>query len=323
MREKDNRRVVRRLFFSSAVGSVAYICSDASSALALQTSALATLRTNKNYRLFVTNYSHEEEQQYYQIAEGEKETYSEHQYGWDDWDSYWEKNDDTSWFPMTDAVLEEVVKSRHLIMDEGANDATPTSTEILLESLKLEPIDAVTSQDIDGQFLRMVSNEVEYGEDCVFDYEAAANSFGIATKEEEFVCDANDYWEELEDRNQIRKKFGMAPLTPEQFVLLQAQIVEMEMKGQEKLAVAKQIRREKEEAAAALLAANDRKNRNSNSVLKDFFRLFEDTCESNYDCKRPMICCDFGFKRQCCDAGKMAKSFYGEYAMIPIPRSID
>jgi len=162
MMEKDNRRVVRRLFFSSAVGSVAYICSDASSALALQTSALATLRTNKNYRLFVTNYSHEEEQQYYQIAEGEKETYSEHQYGWDDWDSYWEKNDDTSWFPMTDAALEEFVKSRHLIMDEGANGATPTSTEILLESLKPEPIDAVTSQDIEEQFLRMVSNEVEY-----------------------------------------------------------------------------------------------------------------------------------------------------------------
>jgi hypothetical protein len=112
--------------------------------------------------LFVTNYSHEEEQQYYQIAEGEKETYSEHQYGWDDWDSYWEKNDDTSWFPMTDAALEEFVKSRHLIMDEGANGATPTSTEILLESLKPEPIDAVTSQDIEEQFLRMVSNEVEY-----------------------------------------------------------------------------------------------------------------------------------------------------------------
>ena len=214
-------------------------------------------------------------------------------------------------------------------MDEGANDATPTSTEILLESLKLEPIDAVTSQDIDGQFLRMVSNEVEYGEDCVFDYEAAANSFGIATKEEEFVCDANDYWEELEDRNQIRKKFGMAPLTPEQFVVLQAQIVEMEMKGQEQLAAAKQIRREKQQeeeaaAAAALLAANDGKDRNNNnSVLKDFFKLFQDTCESNYDCNRPMVCCDFGFKRQCCDGEKTAKSLYGEYAMIPIPQSID
>lgn len=167
----------------------------------------------------------------------------------------------------------------------------------------------------------------EHGEVCVFDYEAAANSFGIATKEQEFVCDANDYWKELEDRNQIRKKFGMAPLTPEQFVVLQAQIVEMEVKGQEKLALAKQIKRDREEEeekeSSTLLTANDSKNSNRNSILKDFFSLFEDTCETNYDCNRPLVCCDFGFKRQCCDGGKTAKSLYGEYAMIPIPRSID
>jgi len=77
------------------------------------------------------------------------------------------------------------------------------------------------------------------GEVCVFDYDAAASSFGIATKEQEFVCDANDYWKELEERNQLRRKFGMAPLTPEQFVVLQAQIADMEEKGQAKLTVAK------------------------------------------------------------------------------------
>jgi len=42
-----------------------------------------------------------------------------------------------------------------------------------------------------------------------------------------------------------------------------------------------------------LLAANNGKNRNNNSALKDFFRLFQGTCESNYDCNRPMaiVCC--------------------------------
>jgi len=125
---------------------------------------LATLKSYKS-QLFVNNYySHEEEQQNYQITE-EEETYSEHKYTWDDWDSYWEKDDDTSWFPMTDALLEEFVKNnmQMTMMEEGgANGATPTSTEMLLESLKPEPIDAVTSQDIEEQFLRMVSNEVEY-----------------------------------------------------------------------------------------------------------------------------------------------------------------
>jgi hypothetical protein len=157
----------------------------------------------------------------------------------------------------------------------------------------------------------------EHGGVCVFDYEAAATSFGIATKEQEFVCDANDYWKELEERNQARKKFDMAPLTPEQFVVLQTQIMGMEVKGQEKLAVAKNKReKEEESAAAAALLVDDGK---SNSVLKDFLGLFEDTCESNYDCNRPMVCCDFGFKRQCCDGGKTAKSLYGEYALIPVP----
>eukprot|EP00985_Skeletonema_marinoi_P031135 scaffold36370_cov161-Skeletonema_marinoi.AAC.2 len=135
------------------------------------------------------------------------------------------------------------------------------------------------------------------GEVCVFDYDAAASSFGIATKEQEFVCDANDYWKELEERNQ-------------------AQIADMEEKGQAKLTVAKD-KREKEESDALL-----EKNSNSNSnVMKDFFGLFEDTCESNYDCSRPEVCCDFGFQRRCCDGGKTAKSLYGEYALIPVPQS--
>eukprot|EP00984_Skeletonema_dohrnii_P000127 scaffold38_cov113-Skeletonema_dohrnii-CCMP3373.AAC.1 len=103
----------RRLFFSSAVGSFACICSDTSvSAFQTTTSGLASLGTPSSYyserkliatkeqsrdnkfRLFVTNYSHEEEQEY-QINEGE-ETYFEHQYGWDNYD-------DTPWFPLTDS----------------------------------------------------------------------------------------------------------------------------------------------------------------------------------------------------------------------------
>lgn len=162
----------RRLFFSS-VGSFACICSDTSvSAFQTTTSGLASLGTPSSYyserkliatkeqsrdnksRLFVTNYSHEEEQEY-QINEGE-ETYFEHQYGWDNYD-------DTPWFPLTDSVLEEFINSRQMMMEEATTSTeTTTSTEILLDSLKPKPIDTVTSQDIEEQFLRMVSNEVEY-----------------------------------------------------------------------------------------------------------------------------------------------------------------
>ena len=120
------------------------------------------------------NYSYEEEHQYqiineeyYEINEGEGTYYEQHQYyGWDN-DEY--NDDDTSsWFPMTDSLLEDYINSRQMEMEEQeatneeATTIPPTSTEILLDSLKPDPIDTVTSQDIEEQFLRMVSNEVEY-----------------------------------------------------------------------------------------------------------------------------------------------------------------
>ena len=173
----------RRLFFffSSTVGSFACICSDTSCASAFQISGLTSLlrssytprkltareeqsRNNKS-RLFVTNYSREEEQQY-QISE-EDEIYFEQQYGWDNDD------DDASWFPITDSILDEYVNNIIQMEKGGANgeevkphytleNMQPTSTEKLLDSLKPTPIDSVSSQDIEEQFLRMVSNEVEY-----------------------------------------------------------------------------------------------------------------------------------------------------------------
>ena len=38
------------------------------------------------------------------------------------------------------------------------------------------------------------------------------------------------------------------------------------------------------------------------TITKSLFG--EDTCESNYDCPRPQVCCDLGFKKMCCSSGK-------------------
>jgi hypothetical protein len=205
MKTRNNRRraaaaVRQRLFWPTAVGTlVCFICSSdtSSSVSAFQTTAFSlsssrlpsyreerklavtniqsSRNNNRSPRLPVTNnsYSNEEEHQYqineeyYQINEGEGTYYEQHQYGWDNDDI----NDDTSsWFPMTDSLLEDYINSRQMEMEELQDAATsqdeattiPTSTEILLDSLKPDPIDTVTSQDIEEQFLRMVSNEVEY-----------------------------------------------------------------------------------------------------------------------------------------------------------------
>ena len=76
--------------------------------------------------------------------------------------------------------------------------------------------------------------------------------------------------------------------------------------------------RDKEASVAA--AAADSKG--VSGILKGFFgSVFEDTCESNYDCDRPEVCCDFGFKKTCCEGGKTAKNLYGEFATVPVPQS--
>lgn len=162
----------------SAVGSLVCICNESVCAFQTTTSTLSPSYNarqlaaaheqspNSKSQLLVTSYSHEEDQQQYQISD--EETCFEHQYGG------WDADDDTSsWFPMTDALLEEIINSRQMLLDEeesntiNGEEATgseekPTSTEILLDSLKPKPIDTVTTEDIEEQFLRMVSNEVEY-----------------------------------------------------------------------------------------------------------------------------------------------------------------
>ncbi|KAL7546475.1 hypothetical protein ACHAWF_009810 [Thalassiosira exigua] len=162
--------------------------------------------------------------------------------------------------------------------------------------------------------------EGEHGQVCVFDYEAAADSFGTAVEEhKEFVCDADDYWKDLDEKNKVRRKYGLQPLTPEQFVVLQAQILEMEETNKKKFDAAKvesKAIRDKEASAAAA------DNKSVSGMLKGFVdSVFEDTCESNYDCDRPEVCCDFGFKKTCCEGGKTAINLYGELATVPVPQS--
>lgn len=155
----------------------------------------------------------------------------------------------------------------------------------------------------------------EHGDVCVFDYDAAATGFGTATEERDVTCDADDYWRELEAKNELRRKYGLKPLTPEQFVVLRAQISEMEVEARkEQDAARRTIREDREEAAAS-------RDKGSGAFRNFVSGIFRDTCESNFDCQRPEVCCDFGFKKTCCNGGETAKSLYGEYATVPVPQS--
>ena len=95
----------------------------------------------------------------------------------------------------------------------------------------------------------------------------------------------------------------------------------MEETNKKKFAAAKVEAKEirDKEASAAASAAD---SKGVSGILKGLFgSVFEDTCESNYDCNRPEVCCDFGFKKTCCEGGKTAKNLYGELATVPVPQS--
>lgn len=124
--------------------------------------------------------------------------------------------------------------------------------------------------------------------------------------------EGNVDWEALEKKNIARKKFGLAPLTPEEFMDLQEQVRELDHQQQQRAA-----------AAAAEMAEKKSKEENPGFFKKLFGEVLQDTCESNYDCERPEVCCDFGFKKMCCSSGMRIldgppRSRQGQLAEIPV-----
>jgi hypothetical protein len=56
------------------------------------------------------------------------------------------------------------------------------------------------------------------------------------------------------------------------------------------------------------------------TFLQNLAFQFEDTCESNFDCEQPEVCCDLGYKKMCCSSGKMANDLQLQYATVPVPQ---
>ena len=118
-------------------------------------------------------------------------------------------------------------------------------------------------------------------------------------------------------KNESRKRFGLPALSPEEFVVLQAQIHAMEREQCEIQSVAKQAivdEREKQQQKQV-------KSLSSSGLLQSFMgSLFTDTCQSNFDCNSPQVCCDFRFKKICCDEGGTKRDIENELALIPVPQ---
>jgi hypothetical protein len=121
-------------------------------------------------------------------------------------------------------------------------------------------------------------------------------------------------WTALENKNKSRKKFGLQPLTPEEFLELESQIQQMAQAHQAQHKAAMQ---------SAAEMSQKKQPPKLNNFLNKLFGALQDTCETNFDCERPEICCDFGFKKMCCASGTpVIDGIYGrsyQPALVPVP----
>lgn len=120
----------------------------------------------------------------------------------------------------------------------------------------------------------------------------------------------------LEKKNVARKNFGLKSLTMEEFLVLEQKINEMNIQEKAKAAALA--------AEAMELERAKEQERNRGGFLgKLFGEVMKDTCDSNYDCERPEVCCDFGFKKMCCSSGQRIvdgfKSKQPQLALVPVP----
>ena len=125
----------------------------------------------------------------------------------------------------------------------------------------------------------------------------------------------------FELKNMSRKKFGLKPMTEQEFIDLQIQVRAMEA---EQALKAEEMRQSRAAAAASQQdrpsSAAGRQQQQDNifaTMAKSL--LGESTCESNYDCARPQVCCDMGFKKMCCSSGKGIFEPQAKMEMIPVP----
>lgn len=139
----------------------------------------------------------------------------------------------------------------------------------------------------------------------LFSMEASSSSSDAGGGESSASPDLE--WENrLNSKNNSRKKYGLKPLTTEEFIEVEAAVKLLETQQQAKAA---------DLSAQQLTNKQSKGGKKANFLENLFGDALKDTCESNWDCERPEVCCDFGFKKMCCSSGQMIRD--GQ-KMVPV-----
>ena len=115
--------------------------------------------------------------------------------------------------------------------------------------------------------------------------------------------------EAFESKNKARAKFGLKPLSIEEYLDIEDQIREMEAKY-----LAEQQQDEIGER-------NENSNHNFFDQVMDFLNI--NTCTTHFDCEYPEVCCDLGLKKVCCDIGLPVNNFFTDKELAPVPIPVE
>merc|ERR1719478_285356 len=75
------------------------------------------------------------------------------------------------------------------------------------------------------------------------------------------------------------------------------------------------------EAAAVAERRSEEQSKKKNALSSLFGSILQDTCETNYDCERPEVCCDLGFKKMCCSSGMKVFEGVPQRQLLRVPMS--
>ena len=139
----------------------------------------------------------------------------------------------------------------------------------------------------------MENDDGRFPEQHVVQFQQTPLSLFSRTPSTSLFSVSNDVdWDAFERKNASRKKFGLDPLTPEEFQDIQAQVEQMDI-------------HQRTRASTTTTTTPPTKKEKGGFLGKLFSDILQDTCESNFDCTRPEVCCDFGFTKKCCTSGML------------------
>jgi len=121
-------------------------------------------------------------------------------------------------------------------------------------------------------------------------------------------------------RNASRKKFGLEPLSPEDFLALQAEVKAMEQVQSEKRETyKKQNEQSRHEGRSRTLSKSGDKGLFENLFGSSARR----SCQSHDDCENPEACCDMLLGKVCCYNGVGSRLEELKPAWVTVPQSYD